>query len=283
MYKLLAIAESHLSQMLKCYELEQQSPKPGARDQGRNVVSASGKIAVLPIRGVMRAQTESAWFGEILGSDHYMREIEQLGQDGSISTIILDINSPGGEVAGTMELANCIAEVGQTKPIVASVGPLAASAAYWIASQCQSISCQPSGEVGSIGVILAHLSYAKYLEQEGLKVTLITSGKYKGEGNPYQDLNDETLSHYQDQCDDIYERFVDAVATGRKVSSESVKAYFGEGRTMMAHQAKAVGMVDDIETLPQLLTRLGAKTGMQKSSKSLLRARHELLTLMEGK
>ena len=281
MNRILAIEESALSAYAESVKLERPGPE-AASNSGPSVGGVArkpGSVVVYPISGVIRSRGFAGYFGRVLGSDDHANNLEKLANDPEVKAIVLDVNSPGGDVAGTPELAATIASIRESKPIVASVSPMAASAAYWLASQCTEICCQPSGQVGSIGVILAHVSYEQYLNNEGVKITMITSGKFKGEGNPYQDLTEEARSRFQGLCDTIYSDFISAVAKGRGVTPSVVKSDFGEGGMVLAKEAKGLGMIDRIETLSETMKRLGATRQAGTKSKSLLAARHELVTL----
>jgi len=115
----------------------------------------------------------------------------------------------------------------------------------------------PSGEVGSIGVVAAHMDISKMAESAGLKVTLVSAGKYKTEGNQFEPLSDEARAALQVRVDDYYAMFVKAVARNRGVSPADVRNGFGEGRVVGAKQAVALGMADRVATLDETLARLG--------------------------
>jgi capsid assembly protease len=111
--------------------------------------------------------------------------VRQAAADPSISAVVLDVDSCGGSVYGVQELADVIYNARQAKPVLGIANSLAASAAYWIASQCSDLYAAPGAECGSIGVYTMHTDVSKALKQDGLKVTLISAGPYKVEGNPY--------------------------------------------------------------------------------------------------
>ena len=141
-------------------------------------------------------------------------QIDAAVNDDSIKTIILDIDSPGGSVAGVPEVADKIFKARDKKPVVAVANSMAASAAYWIGSAAQELVVIPSGMVGSIGVISAHTDVSKFEENQGFKTTLITAGKFKAEGNMFEPLGTEALESIQSVVDEYYDSFVSAVAPG---------------------------------------------------------------------
>lgn len=184
------------------------------------------------------------------------QQFADLVNDPQVSAIVLDINSPGGQVGGIEELSKKIFDARGTKPIVAVANHLMASAAYWIGTAADEIVVTPSGEVGSIGVFAAHQDISAQLEKDGIKVSLIKAGKYKAEANPYEPLTDEARSAIQENVSDIYGSFVDAVARNRGVKSAAVRNGFGEGRVVSAKQAIDLGMADRIGTLDEVINQL---------------------------
>jgi len=137
---------------------------------------------------------------------------------------------------------------------------MAASAAYWIASQADEIVITPSGRAGSIGVYTAHDDVSAALEKAGIVRTYISAGEYKVEGNEAEALGKDAKAFIQARVDESYKSFVDDVALGRGVSAETVLADFGKGRMFGAVEAKKRGMVDTIATLSETLARFGADT-----------------------
>lgn len=176
--------------------------------------------------------------------------------DPQVDGIVLEIDSPGGTVTGVAELVDEIRAASGTKPIVAHANSMAASAAYWIASACDEIAVTPSGAVGSIGIYAAHQDLSKAAEMEGVKTTLISAGKFKTEGNPWEPLSDDARANMQDQIDTMYGMFVGDVAKGRRVGVEDVRSGFGQGRLVFAKKALAGGMVDRIDTLDNTIRRV---------------------------
>lgn len=136
--------------------------------------------------------------------------------------------------------------------------------------------------MGSIGVWQAHFDYSKALEEDGVKPTLISAGKFKVEGNPYAALDPEAQAFMQSRVDDYYNAFIQAVASGRGVAVSAVREGMGQGRVLGADAALAAGMVDGIACFDEVLSRMQAsarKSGrtQQPSSPSRLnKARADL-------
>jgi capsid assembly protease len=219
--------------------------------------TVQGAVQVIPVLGPI-SQRGGGLFEMFFGGTSVERVGKALTaalQDGSIGAIVLDIDSPGGSVRGVPELAEAIHAARGSKPIVALANSVAASAAYWLGSAATELMVTPSGEVGSIGVWAAHIDYSKELEEMGETVTLISAGKYKVEGNPYQPLGEDARDYMQGQIDDYYGMFLKAVARNRGVDVEQARGEFGEGRMVMAKPAQKAGMVDGIGGLDDAILR----------------------------
>lgn len=205
-----------------------------------------GQIAVLPLEGVLTPRP-SFWGGgtSLRG---WRRELAELVADPSIDGIVLAVDSPGGSAALVEETADDVYRARQVKPVVAHV-EYGASGAYWIGSQAHRMVVTPSGDVGSIGVYSMHVDTSKMMEDWGFKVTLISAGKYKVEGNSFEPLADSAREAMQERVDGIYQRFLGAVARGRGVSTKVARTDFGEGRLVEARKAVDAGMADAVGDL----------------------------------
>ena len=229
--------------------------------QERKVRESPGNIAVISVRGVISNRINMLDDISQVGTsaerlDHQIRSA--MATD-SVKAVVLDMDSPGGAAAGTPEVAATLRELrGGQKPIIAQVNALAASACYWLAAACDEIVAVPSAQIGSVGVITVHQQIAKMLEMEGREVTVITSSPYKGEANPWEPLSEEAQAYLQQQVDEYDALFVNGVAEGRGIDAGRVRDTYGQGRTMIAENARKVGMIDRIGTLRDTLTRLGA-------------------------
>jgi signal peptide peptidase SppA len=247
---------------------------------------AGAGIAVLPLYGVVTQRGNMV--DDISGpgstsTQQFTSALRQVLADDTVGQILIDIDSPGGSVYGVAELASEIVKARAQKPVVAVANSLAASAAYWIGCSASEFYVTPGGEVGSIGVWQAHFDYSKALEEEGVKTTLVSAGKFKVEGNPYVPLDPEAQAFMQSRVDDYYNAFIQAVAVGRGVTVDDVRNGMGEGRVLGADAALAQRMVDGIASFDDVLARMQAKvTGNavrsqpQKSHSRLKQARDAL-------
>lgn len=242
-----------------------------------------GDIAVLPLVGTIshRADmlTESSGGTSV---EALAGRFRQAMADPAIGAIVLDVDSPGGSVDGVPELADEIYAARDSKAVVAVASSMAASAAYWLASSAGEFSVTPSGEVGSIGVLAVHQDESALLEKMGVRMSIVRAGKFKADLNPFEPLTEEARAALQERVDDAYDMFVKAVARNRGVNVSDVRNGYGEGRVVTARQAKAMGMVDRIETLDQAIERLrgrGGKAATRGASVALERERFELATI----
>jgi signal peptide peptidase SppA len=214
-------------------------------------------VAVLPLFGTifpranMMTDMSGATSAEIFGA-----QFQQLVDDPNVSAIVLDVDSPGGRADGIQELSDRIYNARGRKPIVAVADHMMASAAYWIGTAADEVVASPSSEMGSIGAFAAHEDVSKAMEQDGIKMTLISEGKFKVEGNPFEPLGEEARGAIQARVRNVYDAFVESVARNRGVKESSVRNGFGEGRVVGAKQAVAEGMADRVGTLEQEITRL---------------------------
>jgi signal peptide peptidase SppA len=233
-----------------------QAIVPGAEVRGR-YSQVAGKVGILDLFGVLsqRVGLLSAMSGGT-STQRFGQELDALVADNQVRSIVLVADSPGGSVFGTQELADKVYKARGEKKIVAVADSMAASAAYWIASQAGEVVVTPGGQVGSIGVVAAHRDVSKAEEQNGVKTTLISAGRYKTEGDPSSPLSAEGQEQLQKTVNVYYEHFVKAVARGRGVTGAKVESDFGQGRMSTAKEAVAAGMADRVATLEQVLHRL---------------------------
>lgn len=233
-------------------------------------------VAVLPLfgtifpRGNLMTNVSGATSAEAFGA-----QFQALVNDPEIDAIILDVDSPGGQVDGIAELSSQIYAARGTKPVVAVSNHTMASAAYWVASAADEVVVTPSGSVGSVGVFAVHEDISRALQNDGVNVSIISAGKYKVEGNPYQPLSDEARAAIQASVNETYTAFVEALARNRGVAAETVRGGFGEGRMVRAEQAVQMNMADRVATLNQTVNRLLTDAVQQAHSTNELTDPHQ--------
>ncbi len=230
----------------------------GGEDVEKREYEVSGDKALIEISGVL--SRNPGYFERIFYGARSMSEIQsavrKASDDPSINEIILLIDSPGGTVTGTQDLADEVYNARDKKQITALVNGGMFSAAAWVGVQAHRVYlANETSQAGSIGVIMFHADYSKMYENYGVKVTEIFSGKYKAAGSPYKSLTDEDKQVFQDQLDYMYSIFVDSVARGRGVSSDKVLSDMADARIFTGKQAVEAGLVDGVSTLDQILNK----------------------------
>lgn len=231
-----------------------------------------GSVAVLPLRGTLipRADLMTEMSGGT-SLERWTAAFRQAVADPGVSAIVLDVDSPGGSVFGVQEAADVVYKARGGKPVAAVANSLMASAAYWIGVAADELVVTPSGEVGSIGVFGAHEDMSQALQQAGVTVSLISAGKFKTEGNPFEPLSADARDAMQSRVNDYYQAFTQAVARGRNTNVAAVRAGFGEGRVVGARQAVTLGMADAVGTLDETINRLARGKRIGSHAESLTR------------
>lgn len=227
----------------------------------------TGRVAQISVVGSIsrRSSIWSEWFGGA-SVDGLIAALRNVAADPDVKTVLLNIDSPGGTVDGLPELAAEIRTLRESKHVVALANSLAASAAYWIASQSDEIVATPEALIGSIGVFTLHVDWSAFNERVGIKPTYIAAGKYKTEANPDQPLDDEARDYLQTLVEEAYSLFVADVAKGRGVSAATVRSDYGEGRVLTAKDAKAAGLIDRVAGYHETIARLtGVKAEIDPS------------------
>lgn len=218
---------------------------------------AGRTVAVVPVIGpITKRDTMFSFLFGGTSVNRLIAQVKALRADESVSAVLLNVDSPGGSSSGLTELAAEIRSLRESKRVVAIVNDMAASGGYWIASQANEIVGTPSSLTGSVGAYTLHVDYSGALAKEGIKPTFIYAGKHKVDGNPYEPLSDEAKAHAQSIVDAVYATFVNDVAAGRGVLASAVRSDYGEGRVLVAKDAKAAGMIDRIDTYTGVLSRM---------------------------
>lgn len=228
---------------------EEKAAAAARPPSGRQV---EGAIAVIPLLGAMtqRGGMSSA------GTDAFGQAVKSSAGDTNIRAMVLEIDSPGGEVYGVENAATEVARAAKIKPVIVSVNSLTASAAYYVASQASEIMVTPGGELGSIGVYAAHEDWSRAMDEAGVIVTLVSAGEGKTDGHPFAPLSEEALADMTSTVNRCYGEFVAAVSKGRRVSEAKVRDKW-KARVYGAQDAVEIGMADSIGTLSDAIRRAG--------------------------
>jgi signal peptide peptidase SppA len=248
---------------------------PTARSERRGGPSSGGKVAVIPIIGVISHRMSMV--SEISGAggtsiQKVQGQFREALRAEDCKAIVFDVDSPGGSVDGVMELASEIYNARKQKPITAVCNSMACSAAYWLASAADEVVITPSGQCGSIGVYMLHQDESKALEKDGIKITIIKAGRYKTEGSPSEPLSQEAYDAFLDKVNDYYGMFVKAVAQHRGVSQTAVRDGYGQGRSVLANDAVKQDLADRVGTFDDILGEAVGRRQRNESGGSELRA-----------
>ena len=211
---------------------------------------AQNRIGVIDVTGV------------ISGSQHIVNQVKKFRQDKRIRGIVLRIDSPGGSVGPSQEIYDEVLKTREGgKIIYASMGSMAASGGYYIASAAEKIFANPGTLTGSIGVIMAFTNAKGLMEKIGLKPKIIKAGKYKDIGSPARAMTEKERNLLQSVVDDVHQQFIEAIASGRGISIEEVTT-IADGRIFTGRQAHSLNLVDELGGLQATIDQLSDKVGI---------------------
>ncbi|MGM0145075.1 signal peptide peptidase SppA, 36K type [Enterococcus sp. AZ153] len=210
--------------------------------------SGMGRIAKLSVDGAIASGGSSGLFAtESYNHEDFLKQIEAIEVDERVSGILLEVNSPGGGVYESAEIANLLNEVRTERdlPMYVSMKNMAASGGYYISAQADKIFATEETVTGSIGVIMSGLNYSGLLEKIGVEDTTVKSGALKDMGSATRPETEQDHAVLQAYIDNAYNRFVKVVSEGRNKSEDEVKKV-ADGRIYDGVQAKEAGLVDEI-------------------------------------
>ncbi|KER01553.1 S49 family peptidase [Photorhabdus temperata] len=226
-------------------------------DAGYDVVEG---IAVIPIQGTLVQKLGSLRpYSGMTGYDGIRQSFLTALYDPEVNGICLDIDSPGGEVAGCFDLVDEIYSARGTKPIHAILSENAYSAAYALASAADKIHVPRTGGVGSIGVIVIHCDWSQRIKEDGLQVTIITYGDRKAESNPYVPLTEQARGAIQDDVDVMGKLFVSTVARNRGISEKTIRDT--QAACFLAVEGVGLGLADEVITPDAAFRKLLSESG----------------------
>jgi protease IV len=214
-------------------------------------------IAVIPMTGTISG---SASGSGAINPQGFLKLLQRAEDDSKVKAIVLRIDSPGGTVAASEEIASYVQHA--KKPIVVSVADMDASGAYMVSARADKIIANPGSAVGSIGVIMEITNASRLLDKVGVEFKVITAGKYKDAGSPYRAVTPVETAMLQTQINEIYGQFIDIVADGRKLPRSEVES-MATGWAWTGTEAKKMGLVDKVGTYEDAL-RVAADLGKIK-------------------
>lgn len=201
-------------------------------------------VAHVGVRGETVSENGIGPMSGFTGYDGIVASVQSADADPNVRGILLDIDSPGGEVSGLFEACAILMARRGTKPMRAMIRGVGASAAYQVAACADEITLHELGMAGSNGCLSMHADFSGALDQEGIKVTLFTSGAHKADGNPFEPLPEDVVSRVQAMVDTSAERLFAHVAAARGIKAADVKAQ--QAQVFMGEEAVAAGLVDKI-------------------------------------
>lgn len=203
----------------------------GAGGEGKIRVGGS-RVGIVELKGI------------ILESQRTVRQLKRMQESDAIKAVVLRIDSPGGGVAASQEIYDAVRKLRESgKPVVVSMGSVAASGGYYVACGADTILANPGTTTGSIGVIMEIPNVRGLLSKLGIKYNVIKSGKFKDTGSPFREMRPEERKYLQQFIDDAFQQFVSVVAENRNLPKEKVLA-IADGRVFTGKQALKLGLID---------------------------------------
>ena len=224
---------------------------------GYRLLTALTPAAVLPSVGLIEVSgaisdsgASTLLGGTAGGARQFIRQTEAARQDPQIKAVVIRINSPGGSASASQEMYQAVMRLRREKPVICSMGDVAASGGYYTAAACNKIYANRATTTGSIGVITSLLNYQELFAKIGLDQATIKSGKFKDAGNPARPLTPEERQLFQQLINNLYNQFVSDVVAGRKEATKGALTRekllkLADGRVYSGEQAAANGLVDE--------------------------------------
>ncbi|MBW2185898.1 MAG: signal peptide peptidase SppA [Deltaproteobacteria bacterium] len=206
---------------------------PALLSSGATSFSLGNKVGVVELRGA------------IADSKNTIEQLVVFAKDDSIKAIVLRVDSPGGGVGPSQEIYSEVARITQDKPIIVSMGSVAASGGYYVAAPANKIFANPGTITGSIGVIMEFTNVLALMDKIGLKTRVVKSGMHKDIGSSVREMTVEEQALLQGLIDDVHSQFVAAVSEGRNLSEEDVRK-LADGRIFTGKQALRLGLIDEL-------------------------------------
>lgn len=236
-------------------------------------LSGEDRIALIRVEGV------------ILDAQTTVGDLKRFGDNPSVKAIVLRIDSPGGGVVPSQEIYDAVKRVRNksNKAVVASMGTVAASGGYYIASATDRIMANPGSLTGSIGVIMEMANVERLLKKIGVEGVVVKSGRYKDVGSPLHKMSEEERQLLQVVMDDVHQQFIQAVAEGRSMEIAEVQP-LADGRIFTGRQAKDVKLVDELGDLEDAIRLAADLAGIEGEPKVVEpRRRFSIRELLESR
>lgn len=225
------------------------------------------QVGVIEITGVITDPKET------------LTQLKEFRNNKDVKAIVLRINSPGGGVGPSQEIYEEVRKTSRVKKIVASMGAIAASGGYYVASAADHIMASPGSITGSIGVIMEFANFQELFKKIGVSAFVLKSGEYKDIGFPLRKMTPQEKALLQAFIDNVHQQFVAAVAQGRKISKEKIQA-IADGRILSGEQAKVLGLLDSLGNFEDAIA-MAANLGGIKGEPSVVYAKKRKFSLLQ--
>ncbi len=235
-------------------------------------VPVGDRVAIISIKGV------------IVNPLPTVRKIERLRKDRSVKALVIRVDSPGGSVGASQEIYRAIERFrAEGKPVVVSMGNIAASGGYYVSAPADYIFANPGTITGSIGVIIQHVAYKELMEKIGVKATAIKTGKFKDTLNPFRELTPEEKEYLKETINEAYEQFLEAILRYRskKISEERLREV-ADGRVFTGERAKELGLVDELGGIEDAIEKAKELAGVPKAREFFVPEEKSLLQRVLG-
>lgn len=223
---------------------------------GKDFGISQNRIEVIYVQGIMLTGSIPTGFG-VATSEEITKSLKDADEDEGVKAIVLRINSPGGSPAAAEEIVSAMKKI--DKPIVISMGDVAASAAYYISVPADRIIANPDTMTGSIGVIWQFQNRSGFYDKEGTSFYIAKTGEFKDMGGDWKGLSDDEKQYAEQVILEAYDRFINEVANDRNLSISAVKD-IADGRIYTGAKAKELGLVDELGSLDDAI-EIAAKLG----------------------
>ena len=222
----------------------------------------TGKIAVISLSGSITTGASSLLSGSTITPDLVRNYLTRAENDRAVKAIVLRIDSPGGEIEPCQEILLQIERVKETKPVVVSMGAMAASGGYYISTGADEIVALPTTETGSIGVISYQMDVQGLLDKLGINIEVFKGGKYKDMFEGFRELTPEEKAIMQATVDEFYDQFVGVVAQGRGLNTDEVRN-LATGQLYSGTEAKELGLIDQLGDLDMAINVAAQLAGVE--------------------
>lgn len=243
--------------------------------------SFGNKIAVIPVTGTIMVGGYDSVITAGFSSDMILEKIKEVEEDKGVKGVIIELNTGGGTVVGSKEIADAVKKLRTKKPVVALIRDIGASGGYWIASSADKVVADPLSLTGSIGVMGSYLQFSGLFDKYGVEYERLVGGKYKDMAAPFKEPTEEELALLQKSIDKVHDYFIKDVALNRKLSEGEVRR-LATGEPFLGIEAKELGLVDELGNLDIAVNLTKQLAGIEDASVVRMKEHTALFNLFSG-